>query len=203
MLDSTARKLIDPPLNKIAIGLSKIGLTGTSMTLLGFGFGIVACVFAIYQCYLCALLFLIINRVFDGLDGAVARTRNEASDFGGYLDIVLDFFIYAGFPLSMALGLNTAHDFMATSFVIFAMLTTGVSFLAYATIAAKRDMTTDDQGKKSFYFSRGLMEGTETIIFLCLLCLLPHYFAILCITFCTLCLITTAMRIHMAWCVFR
>jgi phosphatidylglycerophosphate synthase len=93
MLDSTARKLIDPPLNKIAIGLSKIGLTGTSITLLGFGFGIVACVFAIYQCYLCALLFLIINRVFDGLDGAVARTRNEASDFGGYLDIVLDFFI--------------------------------------------------------------------------------------------------------------
>jgi len=203
MLDTTARKLIDPPLNKIASHLSKIGLTGTSMTLIGFTFGLIACVSAFYNLYIFALAFLILNRVCDGLDGAVARARNEASDFGGYLDIVLDFFIYAGFPFVMALGMNDTTCFMAVAFVIFAMVTTGVSFLAYATIAAKRDMVTESQGKKSFYFSRGLMEGTETIIFLCLLCLLPQYFAMLCFTFGTLCLITTAMRIHMAYHVFK
>lgn len=203
MLDSTARKIIDPPLNKIAAFLSKFGFTGTSITFIGFGFGVIACVFAMLHFYIFALLFLILNRVCDGLDGAVARDRGKASDFGGYIDIVLDFFIYAGFPFFMALGLNAAHDYMASSFVVFAMITTGVSFLAYAAIAAKREMVTTAQGKKSFYFSRGLMEGTETIIFLCLLCLLPHYFTILCFTFGTLCLITTVMRIHMAYQVFK
>ncbi len=202
MLDSKLRPIIDIPLNKIAKKLSKY-TSATSLTLIGFGFGLVACGLAFYNMYLLALVFLILNRVCDGLDGAVARVRDETSDFGGYLDIVLDFFIYAGFPFVMAFGMNDMNCFMAVAFVIFAMVTTGVSFLAYATIAAKRDMTTEAQGKKSFYFSRGLMEGTETIIFLCLLCLLPQYFAILCFTFGTLCLITTAMRIHMAYHVFQ
>ena len=203
MLDSVARKLIDPPLHKIATLISKSNLSGTKITFIGFGFGIIACLMAYNNLYILALIGLLLNRLCDGLDGAVARTNHQASDFGGYLDITLDFFIYAGFPFFMALGLNTAPDYMAASFVIFAMITTGVSFLAYAIMAAKHDMETSNQGKKSFYFSNGLMEGTETIIFLCLLCLLPIYFVNICFVFGILCFITTAMRIHMAYQVFK
>jgi len=40
----------------------------------------------------------ILNRILDGFDGLVARERNQQSDFGGYLDLVLDvavsFFVY-------------------------------------------------------------------------------------------------------------
>jgi phosphatidylglycerophosphate synthase len=136
------------------------------------------------------------------LDGAVARVKGQSSDLGGYLDILLDFLIYAGFPLAMALGIGTIESISAASFLLFSFIGSGVSFLAYAIIAAKRGQETDQQGKKSFFYSNGLMEGTETIIFLCLLCLLPQYFVILCCVFGTLCLITTAMRIHMAYQVF-
>ena len=202
MLDSVARKIIDPPLNRAAHILSGLRLTGTFTTLTGFLFGVVACGFVYNQLYIAGLAFLILNRLCDGLDGAIARARNEDSDFGGYLDITLDFFMYAGFPFAFALGLNTIDAFMASSFVIFAMITTGVSFLAYAIIAAKNNMQTSHQGKKSFYFSNGLMEGTETILFLCLLCIFPYDFAMICFIFGGLCLVTTIMRIRMAYCNF-
>lgn len=203
MLDAFARTISDPPLNKAGNFIAQTGLSANTMTVLGFGFGVTACVSAMTHYYIIAFICLLINRLFDGLDGAVARANNNASDFGGYLDIVLDFFIYAGFPFLFAVGLNNTPDLMASSFVIFAIVTTGVSFLAYAIIAAKRDMTTAHQGKKSFYFSNGLMEGTETIIFMLLLCLVPQYFAMLCVTFGILCLITTVLRVHMAYQVFK
>ena len=44
---------------------------------------------------------------------------------------------------------------------------------AFAVIAAKRKLDTSRSWKKSFFYSAGLMEGTETVIFLVLFCLLP------------------------------
>jgi phosphatidylglycerophosphate synthase len=204
MLDSTFRKLIDPPLNIIARGIAKTPLTGTAITIIGFGFGIVACLCLAFQYGYTAFVFLMLNRLCDGLDGAVARAKRESSDFGGYLDITLDFVIYAGIPFFAAVGLMDTSAFFATGFVIYSFIGSGISFLAYAIMAAKRNM--DDgahQGKKSFFFANGFMEGTETVIFMALVCLFPQYFEIFCITYGILCWATTAARIHMAWRVFN
>jgi hypothetical protein len=105
--------------------------------------------------------------------------------------------------LSMAFSINTLESYQAVAFTLFTIVTTGVSFLAYAIIAAKKNLETTQQGKKSFFFSNGLMEGTETIIFLCLLCIFPHYFVEACFVFGTLCLMTTALRIRMAYYHFK
>jgi len=203
MLDSMLRPIIDPPLNMMATLLKKTPVTGNLLTVMGFGYGIVACLAIAFSFPIVALIFLILNRICDGLDGAVARAKGQASDFGGYLDIVLDFFIYAGFPLAAAFGIGGEGALLIAAFVLFSIITTGVSFLAYAIIAAKRGM--DDnahQGKKSFFFSNGLMEGTETIIFLILLCILPMYFIEIGFVFGVLCLLTTLLRIKMAYTVF-
>ncbi len=203
MLDGIIRPIIDPPLNTIASFTKRSPLTGNMITITGFLFGVCACICAVQSFYVYTLILLILNRLCDGLDGAVARARNESSDFGGYLDIMLDFIIYAGFPLSMALSINTLESYQAVAFVLFAIVTTGVSFLAYAIIAAKKNLETTQQGKKSFFFSNGLMEGTETIIFLCLLCIFPIYFVEACFVFGALCLMTTALRIRMAYYDFK
>jgi phosphatidylglycerophosphate synthase len=203
MLDGIIRPFIDPPLNKIASLAKRSPLTGNMVTIVGFLFGICACICATQSLYIYAFILLIINRLCDGLDGAVARARGESSDFGGYLDIMLDFIIYAGFPLSMAFSINTLESYQAVAFTLFTIVTTGVSFLAYAIIAAKKNLETTQQGKKSFFFSNGLMEGTETIIFMIMLCLLPHYFVTICIIFGALCLITAALRIAMAYRTFK
>ena len=47
--------------------------------------------------------FILLNRLADGLDGAIARATS-LSDRGGYLDIVLDFLFYGAIPLGFALA---------------------------------------------------------------------------------------------------
>ena len=108
MLDAFVRPLIDPPLNRVAHILSRSPLNPDSVTIIGFIIGIVACVTAFMGFYYTALIFILLNRIIDGLDGPIARAQNRQSDFGGYLDIVLDFLIYAGFPLCFAMGIGTS-----------------------------------------------------------------------------------------------
>lgn len=203
MIDSILRKIIDPPLNTVARGIAKTPITGNMVTWIGFLFGLMACGAVVMQYAYVAFGLLMLNRLCDGLDGAVSRARGEISDFGGYLDITLDFLIYAGIPFFAALGLMDHGAMLAAAFVIYSFIGTGISFLAYAVIATKHDV--DDkahQGKKSFYFASGFMEGAETVVFMSLVCLFPQHFEILCYVFGSLCWITTAARIHMAWRVF-
>jgi len=37
------------------------------------------------------MIYWILNRILDGMDGMVARKRNISTKFGGYLDILVDF----------------------------------------------------------------------------------------------------------------
>ena len=142
-----------------------------------------------------ALVLLLMNRFCDGLDGAIARYHG-ATDFGGYLDIVLDFVFYSAIPFGFAV--NNPENAVAASFLIFSFIGTGVSFLAFAILAEKRGISTDIRGKKSFYYLGGLTEGAETITLLVLMCLFPDWFAVLAWVFGCLCWITTATRIHAA-----
>ena len=204
MLDATLRPIIDPPLKIAARAIAKTPVTGTIITMTGFGFGLIACVFVTLQLEWMALAFLILNRLCDGLDGSVARARGEDSDLGGYLDIVLDFLIYAGIPFFAALGLMEPSAYLAAAFVIYSFIGSGISFLAYAIVAGKRDM--DDnahQGKKSFYFATGFMEGAETVFFMGLICLFPDAFEWICYGFGILCWITTAARLRMGYQLFK
>ena len=103
MLDALARKMIDPPLNRVGAELARLGVSADAVTLLGLVPGAVA-VWAITQGYFTAALILILlNRLADGLDGAVAR-HSRLTDFGGYLDIVSDFVFYAAVPMGFAIA---------------------------------------------------------------------------------------------------
>jgi phosphatidylglycerophosphate synthase len=129
------------------------------------------------------------------LDGAVARAVGP-TDFGGFLDIVLDFIFYAMVPLSFAI--YDPANALAAGFLIFSFLGTGVSFLAFAIMAEKRGFRDQKQGKKSFYYLGGLTEGGETIILLLALTLTPAWFVYYAVGFGILCWITTASRVYEA-----
>lgn len=55
---------------------------------------------------------LILIRVLDGLDGVVARQKNKQTDFGGYLDIILDFTVYSIIPVAIVFS-HAAEDCMS------------------------------------------------------------------------------------------
>ncbi|RGP37050.1 CDP-alcohol phosphatidyltransferase family protein [Pseudotabrizicola alkalilacus] len=194
MLDGAMRRLIDPPLNRTGRWLAARGATADGITLLGLGFGLAAAgMIAGGLPGWLALVPLLIGRVLDGLDGAVARATFK-TDFGGYFDIFCDFVFYAAIPLAFVLRDPQANG-VAGAFLLAAFYTNAASFLGYAIIAAKRRMSTTQQGEKSLYYAVGLLEGTETIVFFTLLCLFPAMFPAAAMVFGGLCLVTAAARV--------
>lgn len=195
MFDARLRDPIDRIMNPIARWSAQHGIGANQVTLFGFGFGLLAVGAIVMDMMLAAVVLVLLNRFFDGLDGAIAR-QNGVTDFGGFLDIVLDFIFYSAIPFGFALRDPSAG--MAAAFLIFSFIGTGVSFLGYAILAEKRGISTDIRGKKSFYYLGGLTEGAETIILLLMMCLFPDWFAVFAWGFGALCWITTATRIHAA-----
>lgn len=196
MLDSRVRKLIDKPLDAVGKKLGLFGVTANSVTIFGFISGILSIIFIANDSLNYALLFLCLNRLSDGLDGAVARA-SKLSDFGGFLDIVSDFIIYSGIVFAFAIRDTSVALYAA--FLIFSFVGPITSFLAYAIIAAKKDVNTVKRGKKSFYYLGGICEGTETAFILILMCIMPSIFAEICVVYGILCWLTTAGRVYATW----
>jgi phosphatidylglycerophosphate synthase len=196
VLDPYIRPLIDPPLNAIGKRMVVIGVSANMTTVIGFIFGLIAIAMIILQHFSIAAIFIGLNRLADGLDGAVAR-HTYLSDFGGFLDIVSDFIIYSG--IVFAFGVTNPDNLLYAAFLIFSFIGPMTSFLAYAVIASKRKITSSQRGKKSFYYLGGICEGTETGTALILFCLIPQYFSNICVVFGVLCWMTTIGRIYNAW----
>lgn len=202
MFDSTLRPLIDPSLNRAGALLARRGMKPDVVTLIGLGFGLsAAAALALGWPASMALALILINRLADGLDGAVARVSGK-SDFGGYLDIVCDFAFYGAIPLAFVIRDFDANA-TAGAFLLFAFYVNAASFLGFAAIAAKRGLETSAQGEKSFYYAAGLLEGFETIVFFAVLCLFPSAFPELAWAFGILCLVTAMARIIWVFGVLR
>lgn len=193
MLDTAARRLIDPPLNRMGAVLARRGVAADTVTLVGLGLGLLSALLIWGGLSLWALLPLLASRLADGLDGAVARASRR-TDFGGYLDIAADFLFYGAVPLAFVLN-DPVGNGAAGAFLLASFYFNGTTFLGYATLAAKRGMTTQTQGVKSLYFSNGLLEGTETILFFVLLCLFPGGFAPMAWVFGALCYLSGGLRL--------
>ena len=196
MFDARLRRLIDPPLDRLAVRLTAAGVGADAMTLGGAAVGLLAVPLVAAEHYALGLVAILLNRLADGLDGAIARRRGP-TEFGGFLDIVCDFLFYAAVPFAFALA--RPENALPAAFLIFAFVGTGSSFLAYAIIAAKRGLETSRQGRKSFYYLGGLTEGGETVAVFVAMCLFPAAFPALAWIFGALCWMTTATRIGAAW----
>ena len=200
MLDGKARRILDPHLDRIGAALAGYGATANVLTVAGFILGLAAAAMIVAEAYFAALLLILLSRLCDGLDGAVAR-HTMRTDSGGYLDIVLDFGFYGLVPLAFILG-RPAENAIAGALLLFAFYFNGASFLAFAVMAEKRRLTTNVRGFKSLYFTTGIAEATETIAAFCLFCLLPNQFPILAAVFAAVCVVTAAARIVLAMRVF-
>ncbi len=132
---------------------------------MGFAIGVLALPFLALGWYLAALVVILLNRLLDGLDGALARRRG-LTDAGGFL-IFLSIFFFTRWYL---LGLSFAapqQNALAGGWLLFAFIGTGSSFLAFAALAAKHQIDNPGYAHRSFYYLGGLTEGTETIYCLC------------------------------------
>lgn len=191
MFDARLRPLIDPPLNAAGRWLSARGIGADMLTLAGLVPAFAAGFAIAQEAYGIGLACIVVNRLLDGLDGAVARTRGP-TDFGGFLDIVADFAFYVAVPTGF--GLAASGNAVAALLLVASFALTGTSFLAFAVIAAKRGIETSAHGTKSFFYSTGLAEGTETIAVFVGMCIWPAHFALMAMAYASLCVLTVVQR---------
>lgn len=193
MLDQCCLKIIAPPLQAVARKLNNLSVSANQVTVGGFLLGMCVLPLLMHQYYYLAMVVIVLNRLCDGIDGALARIAG-ASDAGAFLDIVLDFIFYAAVVFGFALA-NPEQNALVAAFLLFSFMGTASSFLAFAIMAQKRSISCMQYPNKGFYYLGGLAEGSETILFLLLCCVFPVQFVYLAFGFAALCWITTLTRL--------
>ncbi|MEN3794474.1 CDP-alcohol phosphatidyltransferase family protein [Fulvimarina sp. MAC3] len=194
MFDIRLRKRIDPLVDRIASMLVASGVTANTVTLVGLAIGLVAAGLIASEHYTAGLVVGALSRLCDGLDGAVARATRK-TDFGGMLDIVLDFVFYGAIPLAFVIA-DPDRNAVAGAVLLLAFYANGGSVLAFALMLEKQDKADETaRGGKALAFTEGLMEGTETFVFFALFCLFPGVFPVLAWLFASLTAITFLARI--------
>lgn len=201
MLDRQVTAWIRPAIDRLARRAASLGLSADLLTLIGFILGLVAAALIAGQQFKLGLALILVSRLLDALDGAVARLTRP-TDRGGFLDISLDFLFYASIPLAFAYA-QPEQNALAAACLLAAFMGNSSSFLAFATLAAKRNMQSTDYPDKSIYFLGGLTEATETLLFFAAMCLWPAHFPVLAYCFSALCLITITCRLYWGWQAFN
>jgi phosphatidylglycerophosphate synthase len=200
MFDARLRPLINPALDRMGAALARRGVSANQVSVAGAAFGALAGLAIGLGEPLAGLALVLASRLLDGLDGAIARA-SQPTDFGGYLDIICDYVFYLAVPLGFGFAAPANLPFALLLVASFTL--TAVSFLAYATLAAKQGLETRAHGLKSFFYSTGLAEGAETIQAFVLMCLWPTVFPQIAVIFAGLCLLTVIQRSVIARRVFR
>jgi phosphatidylglycerophosphate synthase len=167
-----------------------------AITLIALLFGLGSAAFAARGQYLWGLGFWLLNRALDGLDGLLARLHNKQDDFGGYLDILLDFVAYAALPIGLILGAPTLERYLALAIMLAAFYINTASWMYLAAILEKRNAR-DPETATTIVMPTGLIGGFETILAYCAFLLFPMYIGFLFYFFSTLVFITIIQRL--AW----
>ena len=197
MLDNAMRKIINTPLNRAGIALARLGIHANAVTLFGLLLGLAAAGLIAINQNGAGLVFLLLSRLADGLDGAVARAT-EKTDFGGYFDIVSDFLFYGAIPLAFAIAAPQSNG-IAAGVLLLSFYFNGATFLGYAILAERNSISTSAKGEKSLFYADGLLEGTETIAFFAILCIWPGVFPLLAYVFASATFYTAIMRTWRAY----
>lgn len=146
-----------------------------------------------------ALVLWWVNRLLDGLDGTQARVHQRQSAFGAYLDIVVDFAVYAAVPIALAFNAGTAAALQAALLLVATFYVNAASWLYLAALLEQRRDGAAARGElTSVTMPAGLVAGTETVIAFSLFLLLPSQLVRLFLAFAVLVTVNVVMRLWWA-----
>lgn len=185
MLDTHARKYVNPIIELGAEFLLKLKLTPNNVTILALLLGISTSIFLYFDMQIIAVTLLWVSGYLDAVDGAMARRSNSSSSFGTLLDIVSDRIVEVSIVL--VLGLKFVD-------VRYNLIVLTVCILMSMTIFLTVGALSEKKGVKSFYYQAGVVERSEGFIFFSLMILIPSYLGIITNIFSILIIITAIQR---------
>ncbi|KAI9728223.1 MAG: hypothetical protein M1828_004684 [Chrysothrix sp. TS-e1954] len=215
VLDITLRPLKDQifdPLCKIV----PASVQPLHVTLLGLLAGLASCWYALSGHTILAVSFWVTNRALDCLDGALARSRHQSSDLGGFLDLLADFIVYSLIPVACAQPslprngrskvteqrgqhLSTLPNaialleasFHVNNFVLFYI----AAILEKQKVAEKTGKSSRVKELTTLAMRPALIEGTESALFFTAMLILPNYIEILSWSMATLVAVGIVQRV--------
>ena len=185
MLDTHARKYVNPIIELGAEFLLKLKLTPNNVTILALLLGVSTSIFLYFDMQIIAVTLLWVSGYLDAVDGAMARRSNSSSSFGTLLDIVSDRIVEVSIVL--VLGLKFVD-------VRYNLIVLTVCILMSMTIFLTVGALSEKKGVKSFYYQAGVVERSEGFIFFSLMILIPSYLGIITNIFSILIIITAIQR---------
>lgn len=190
MLDARVRAALSPVTERAGTRLAAAGVHPLALTGSAWLAGVGACIAAGAGAWHLALVLWLANRVLDGLDGAVARAVG-VTERGGFLDLMADFSIYAGFVVGVAVAVPSAR--LACLVLLSTYYVSGAAFLALSSLLERRRHRFGDE--RSLRFVGGLAEGTETAIVYVLFTLFPQQAATIAWVFAAAVAVTAVQRV--------
>jgi phosphatidylglycerophosphate synthase len=167
MFDLQLRLILDRPMSALARVLVPLGIRADWVTVAGLVTAFVAMILVGRGLYLAGLAAILINRVLDGLDGAVAR-QTTPTELGAYLDAVFDTLFFASIPFAFALA--DPERAIAASFLIFGSMSAGASAWIF--------MAFTQRGESAAMPIASIVESLVMVLGFIVACILPARFSI-------------------------
>ena len=178
MFDHLLRGVKDRLLAPLALLLR--GVPPNLISVLALLIGIGAAVAAARAAFAVGLTLWLANRIADGLDGTVARVAERQTDFGGYLDILLDFVVYAAIPVGFALSSADRGVLVWAVALEGAFFVNACSWMYLSAVLEKRASGARATGElTTVTMPPALVAGFETVVFYSLFFLFPDRLAVL------------------------
>ncbi|MGL5314492.1 MAG: CDP-alcohol phosphatidyltransferase family protein [Peptostreptococcaceae bacterium] len=185
MLDTHARKYVNPIIEIGADFFIKCKLNANQVTMLALLLGLSASIFIYFDLPIIAFILLWISGYLDAVDGAIARKSKTSSAFGTLLDILSDRIVEIGIIISLGIKYeNIRFELLILTACIL------ISMTVFLTVGA----LTEKKGMKSFYYQAGIAERSEGFILFTIMFLFPSYLKISASIFSFLILITIGQR---------
>ncbi|SDP12632.1 CDP-alcohol phosphatidyltransferase family protein [Halobacillus sp. SY10] len=165
MLDTHARKFVQPSIDRTASYLLEKGRTANEITVLALFVGVGTSVLYVLGFPILAVVFLWLSGFLDAVDGTMAR-NTKTSPFGTVMDITFDRVVEIG----MIVAIAYVHPE-----VLWPLLLLSVSIIVSMTIFLVVGAVSEKAGIKSFYYQAGLAERTEGFVLFSVMLLFPSF----------------------------
>jgi phosphatidylglycerophosphate synthase len=114
------------------------------------------------------------NRALDGLDGTLARQRDQQTGLGAYLDILMDFLVYAAIPIGLAVHADEKSTWIAVAVLLASFYVNTVSWAYLSALLERRNGEAPRQ-LTSVSMPGGLIEGAETVVLYAIMLAVPSF----------------------------
>ena len=176
MLDTYARPMVEPYIQKSASFLLRKGLKANHVTWIAFFTGIAASLLVYMGQEMWGVILLWLSGYLDAVDGSMARQSNSSSSWGTVLDVTLDRVVECGILIALALR-HPKPD------ILFLFLLLAISIIFTMTVFLTVGAVSHKKSEKSFYYQPGLAERTEGFILFSLLMLLQNHLIMITLLF--------------------